>query len=42
LAGQKNGQLLSLAEDAGFDLFVTMDKGLQYQQKLIGRRALRS
>jgi hypothetical protein len=37
LAGQKNGQLLSLAEDAGFDLFVTMDKGLQYQQNLIGR-----
>ncbi len=37
LAGQKNGILLSLAEDAGFDLFITMDKGLQYQQHLAGR-----
>lgn len=38
LAGQKNGRLLSLAETAGFELFVTMDKGLQYQQNLTGRR----
>ena len=37
LAGQKNGLLLSLAEGAGFDLFFTMDKGLQYQQNLAGR-----
>jgi len=37
LAGQKNGLLLSLAEAAGFDLFFTMDKGLQYQQNLAGR-----
>ena len=36
-AGQKNGLLLSLAEAAGFDLFFTMDKGLQYQQSLAGR-----
>ncbi len=36
-AGQKNGLLLSLAEAAGFDLFFTMDKGLQYQQNLAGR-----
>jgi hypothetical protein len=36
-AGQKNGVLLSLAETAGFDLFLTMDKGLQYQQNLAGR-----
>jgi hypothetical protein len=27
LAGQKNGRLISLAESAGFDLFLTMDKG---------------
>jgi hypothetical protein len=26
LAGKKNGVLLSLAEDAGFNLFLTMDK----------------
>jgi len=37
-AGQKNGRLLSLAEDAGFELFLTMDKGLPYQQNLAGRR----
>ena len=37
LAGQKNGLLLSLSEAAGFDLFLTMDKGLQYQQNLAGR-----
>jgi predicted nuclease of predicted toxin-antitoxin system len=37
LAGQKNGALLSQAEAAGFDLFFTMDKGLQYQQNLEGR-----
>ena len=37
-AGQKNGRLLSLAEDAGFELFLTVDKGLPYQQNLAGRR----
>ena len=37
LAGQKNGRLLSLAEAAGFDLFLTLDKGIQYQQNLAGR-----
>ena len=37
LSGQKNGHLLSLAEASGFELFLTMDKGLQYQQNLSGR-----
>ena len=37
LAGQKNGRLLSLAESTGFVLFLTMDKGLEYQQNLAGR-----
>lgn len=32
LAGKKNGALLSLAERAGFEVFLTMDKGLQYEQ----------
>jgi predicted nuclease of predicted toxin-antitoxin system len=36
-AGKKNGVLLNLAEQAGFDIFVTMDKGLEYQQNLAGR-----
>jgi len=38
LAGKKNGDLLSLAERAAFDVFFTMDKGVQYQQSLVGRR----
>ena len=37
LAGKKNGSLLDLAESAGCDIFVTMDKGLQYEQNLAGR-----
>jgi hypothetical protein len=35
LAGNNNGLLLSLAERAGFDIFFTIDKGLQYQQNLV-------
>jgi len=38
LANQKNGVLLSLAENAGFDIFLTLDKGIEYQQNLAGRR----
>src|SRR5580693_8670534 len=37
LAGKKNGVLLSLAEAAGFEVFLTLDKGLQYEQNLTGR-----
>ncbi len=37
LAGRKNGLLLSIAEADGFDLFLTMDKGVRYQQNLAGR-----
>ena len=33
----KNGELLTLAEDH-FDLFLTTDQNLQYQQNLSGRR----
>jgi hypothetical protein len=36
-SGIKNGQLLSLAEQT-FDLFITSDQNLQYQQSLRGRR----
>lgn len=36
-AGKKNGSLLDLAESAGFEIFVTMDKGLEYEQNLAGR-----
>ena len=37
LAGKKNGSLLDLAESGGCEIFVTMDKGLQYEQNLAGR-----
>lgn len=33
-----NGDLLSAAERAGFDLMLTADTNLRYQQNLIGRR----
>ena len=33
--GSSNGQLLKLAED-GFDVFVTADQNLEYQQNLAG------
>jgi hypothetical protein len=32
--GKKNGELLGLMTFAGFDIFITMDKNLQYQQNL--------
>lgn len=35
--GIKNGRLLQLAE-AEFDLFITSDQNLRYQQNLAGRR----
>ena len=33
-----NGALLKSAEDAGFDLLLTTDKNLRYQQNLSGRK----
>ncbi len=33
-----NGDLLKEAESAGFDLLITADKNLQYQQNLQGRK----
>jgi hypothetical protein len=37
-SGLKNGALLTAAEEAGFDLFITADQELSYQQNLAGRR----
>ena len=37
-AGLKNGELLSVAEAGGFEVFLTGDKNLSYQQNLAGRR----
>ena len=33
-AGKKNGELLLLAAQAGFDAFLTMDRGIEYEQNL--------
>jgi hypothetical protein len=33
-----NGALLKAAEEAGFDLLLSTDKNIQYQQNLKGRR----
>jgi hypothetical protein len=37
-SGLKNGALLAAAEEAGFDLFITADQELSYQQNLASRR----
>lgn len=33
----KNGDLLTAAEHAGFEVFLTTDKNLRYQQNMAGR-----
>jgi Domain of unknown function (DUF5615) len=33
-AGNKNGELLSLAEQAGFQVFLTVDRGIEFEQNL--------
>jgi hypothetical protein len=37
-----NGALLDAAEAAGFELFVTADKNIRYQQNLTGRKIVSS
>ena len=37
LSGKQNGELLTLAEGK-FEVFVTLDKGVQFQQNLTGRK----
>lgn len=34
----RNGELLDAAEAAGFDVFVTTDRNIRYQQNLTGRK----
>jgi hypothetical protein len=34
----KNGELIRRAEESGFEVFVTSDHNLSYQQNLTGRR----
>jgi hypothetical protein len=38
LAGTENGELLSLAEQKRFDVFLTVDRGVQHQQYLASRK----
>jgi len=38
LAGKKNGELLALAEQKGFEVFLTLDRGIEYQQNLTARK----
>lgn len=37
LKGLSNGQLLTAAEQAGFDVLITVDQNMPHQQKLLGR-----
>lgn len=37
-SGLQNGELLDAAEHAGFELFITADQELSYQQNLTGRK----
>lgn len=37
-SGLQNGALLDAAEQAGFELFITADQELSYQQNLTGRK----
>jgi len=34
----RNGELIAAAKGAGFEVFVTTDRNLKYQQNLTGRR----
>jgi hypothetical protein len=38
LAGLSNGALIAAAESAGFDVIVTVDQNIPFQQNLEGRR----
>jgi predicted nuclease of predicted toxin-antitoxin system len=38
LKGKQNGELLSAAEFAGYDMLLTVDQGFAYQQNLTGRK----
>ena len=37
-AGLSNGDLIRAAEDAGFEVMITCDQNIRYQQNLAGRR----
>ncbi|MGC1617607.1 MAG: hypothetical protein WA765_03870 [Candidatus Acidiferrum sp.] len=37
-SGLQNGELLAAAEAANFDVFLTVDQGIEYQQNLTARK----
>lgn len=37
-SGLKNGELVAAAEAEGYDIFITCDQSMEYQQNLTGRR----
>jgi hypothetical protein len=37
-SGLRNGELIDAAEAAGFEILLTADRGIAYQQNLAGRR----
>ena len=37
-AGKKNGELISVAEQKGFEVFLTVDQGIEYEQNLAAHR----
>jgi len=37
MAGKANGALLEFAQNSGWQVLLTMDRGMPYQQNLIGR-----
>ena len=38
LAGQENGELLAAAEEQGFEVFLTIDTNIEYQQNFSARK----
>jgi hypothetical protein len=38
LAGKTNGELIAIAEERGFEVLLTMDKGLAHEPNMAGRR----
>jgi len=37
LSGRKNGELLRLADEAGYGVLLTVDRGIPYQNSMTGR-----
>jgi predicted nuclease of predicted toxin-antitoxin system len=38
LSGKENGELLNIAEELGYDVLLTVDQNLPYQQRIHNRR----